>query len=315
MKRKTKTVISIIFYILILCAGIIVIPRFFKGTPAKEEVYEIVYDNINLTAPVYTSSPGTDVETNKYVAIDFSNTSQGYISIMYNGDSTENAIAKIIHGETEFIYTLSGDKDVFPLNRGDGTYTVKVYQRLNSGQYKSVLTKKLSVNLENQLLPYLHPSQIVNYKADSLAVVYAERTCVEINSDLEKLQVLYAYVVENITYDHIKATNVESGYLSSVDSTYISKTGICYDYSVLLASMLRSQCIPTKLVMGYLNGTTIFHAWNEIYLADSGWVTVNIFLDKNVFKMLDTTLSVSQGDEEISKKLGDPEVYMPTHRY
>ena len=319
MKKSTKTVLSIISYALILCIGIVVIPRFFRASgddvSEQDATGEIVYDSVSLSAPVYPSSPGIEVTENKHATIDFSNTSQGYISITYIGASAGDAVAKINYGETEFIYTLSGDEDVLPLNRGNGKYTVRVYQMLGSGQYKSVLTKNLSVELENQLLPYLYPSRLVNYKPESLAVEYADRICAGIGSDLEKLQMIYSYIVENITYDYKKAANVESGYIPSVDSTYITKTGICYDYSVMLASMLRSQCIPVKLVMGYLNGTTIFHAWNEIYLEDSGWVTVNIYLDEGTFSMLDTTLSVSQGDEEISKKLGDPEVYLPTYRY
>ena len=315
MKKSTKTIISIILYALILCVGFFVVPRIFGESGEKTEVYGVVYEGISLFEPVYPSAPGIEVEENKHATIDFSNTSQGYVSVTYNGESAEDAVAKVNCGETEFVYTLSGYADVLPLTLGNGKYTVKVYQRLSNGQYRSVLTKHLSVELENQLLPYLYPSRLVNYTPKSHAVEYAADICENLSSDLEKLQTLYAYIVENITYDYSKALNVQSGYIPSVDSTYITKTGICYDYSVMLASMLRSQCIPAKLVMGYLNGTTIFHAWNEIYLEDSGWMTVNIYIDKDTFSMLDTTLAVSQGDESISKNLGNPEVYIPTTRY
>jgi len=299
---------------MVICAAVIMIPRFFNRASANDTVNIIEYDSIELSAPLFPSAPGINVTENKYASIDFSNSSRGYISVRYKGGTMDEPIMKINLGESEYTYVL-GREDFFPLTSGDGTYTVRIFQRLRNGNYRAVLTKKLNVELENQLLPYLYPSQLVNYTPSSMAIQYSNDINNELDSDFDKLKGIYDFIIKNIEYDFMKAANVESGYIPSVDSTFISRTGICFDYSVLMAAMLRSQMIPSKLVMGYLHGTSIFHAWNEVYLKDSGWVTVNIFIDDHIFRMLDTTLAASQSDEEIAQKLDDPDVYLPVFWY
>ena len=318
MKKKVKFIITVSCYAVVICAGILLIPRLFGRTEKQESAVvgtgEVVYDAIELAAPLYPSAPGVSVAENRHASIDFSNVSQGYIAVQYMGGPEDEPVVKVNYGDYEDTFKLIGE-DILPLTCGDGTYTIKVYQRQKGGKYKSVLTKDLSVTLENQLLPYLYPSQLVNYSDSSLAVQRSDEMCGEAASDLDKLKLVYGYIIDNIEYDYTKAANVESGYIPSVDSTYISKTGICSDYSVMMAAMLRTQKIPVKLVMGYLNGTSVFHAWNEVYLKDMGWVTVNIYVDAKVFNMLDTTLAASKSDEEVAKKLSDPEFYLPVYRY
>ena len=314
MKKNVKLIISLSFYALVICAGILLVPRLFHRASKPTETRETVYEGIQLSAPLYTSAPGYSVSDNKHASLDYSNASQGYITARYKGSPGDGPVMKVNYGEIEYTYLLSGEDDL-PLTCGDGSYTFKLYQKLSGGKYKAVLTKTITVELENQLLPYLYPSQLVDYSASSISVEYADQMCAGMESDLDKLAAVYSFLVDNITYDYQKAANVQAGYIPSVDSTYISRTGICFDYSVMMAAMLRTQLIPTKLVMGYLNGTSVFHAWNEVYLKDSGWVTVNIYVDMDVFRMLDSTLAASQSDEAISRKLDDPEVYMPVYRY
>jgi transglutaminase-like putative cysteine protease len=53
---------------------------------------------------------------------------------------------------------------------------------------------------------------------------------------------------------------------------------MCYDFSSLFASMLRSVNIPAKLVKGYGSKVEGYHAWNEVYL-DGKWQTVDTSFD------------------------------------
>jgi transglutaminase-like putative cysteine protease len=53
---------------------------------------------------------------------------------------------------------------------------------------------------------------------------------------------------------------------------------MCYDFSSLFASMLRSINVPTKLVKGYGDKVKGYHAWNEVYL-DGKWLTVDTSFD------------------------------------
>ena len=62
---------------------------------------------------------------------------------------------------------------------------------------------------------------------------------------------IYDYITQNITYDYDKASDPPTGYTSDVDAILASGTGICLDYAAVMASMLRSQRIPTRLEVGY----------------------------------------------------------------
>jgi len=314
MQKKVKFFITLACYAVVICAGILLTPRVFHQASKQENAREVVYGSIELPAPLYPSAPGDFVAENRFARIDFSNASQGYVSVRYRGGAQDDPVLKVIYGETEYIYILQGEA-IIPLTCGDGAYTIKAYQKQKEGKYRSVMSKTISVELENQLLPYLYPSQLVSYTESSLAVQHSNEMCEGTDSDLEKLVLVYSYITENIVYDYQKAANIETGYVPSVDSTYISKSGICFDYSVMMAAMLRTQLIPVKLVMGYLGGTSIYHAWNEVYLRDRGWVTVNIFVDERVFRMLDTTIAAAKSDEHVAKKLSDPEEYVPSYKY
>ena len=70
--------------------------------------------------------------------------------------------------------------------------------------------------------------------------------------------------MKNFTYDYDKAATVSSGYLPVVDTVLDSKTGICFDYAAVMASMLRSQNIPTRLEIGYAGDA--YHAWISVYV-------------------------------------------------
>ena len=63
---------------------------------------------------------------------------------------------------------------------------------------------------------------------------------------MQKVEKIYSFVVDNITYDKQKAATVTSGYLPNLDAVLQSGTGICFDYSAVMTAMLRSQRIPHK---------------------------------------------------------------------
>ena len=89
---------------------------------------------------------------------------------------------------------------------------------------------------------------------------------------------------------------MQSGYLSDPDSTMSTGKGICFDYAVLAAAMLRSQGIPTKMVFGYVAPNGIYHAWNMFYTKETGWVTVSFSVNKETWTRLDLTFSANGAD-------------------
>jgi transglutaminase-like putative cysteine protease len=110
------------------------------------------------------------------------------------------------------------------------------------------------------------------------AVALAEELVQGLTNEKDKVEAIYRYVVSNIEYDYEKINTVDSRYVPDVENTLKSQKGICYDYSALFASMLRSQGIPTKLIKGYTDKVDGYHAWNEV-LIDRQWVVIDTTYD------------------------------------
>src|SRR5699024_7509185 len=94
----------------------------------------------------------------------------------------------------------------------------------------------------------------------------------------EKIKIIYNYITNNIKYDNEKAYIVQADYIPSIDDTFKFQSGICYDYAVLTAAMLRSLDIPTKLLMGYKSDIEKYHAWNEAYI-NGKWIIIDTTYD------------------------------------
>ena len=107
---------------------------------------------------------------------------------------------------------------------------------------------------------------------------YQERMMILKLTDKEKFDAIYNYVIKNYSYDYNKAATVKPGYMPDIEKIYESKSGICYDYSVLFASMLRSQGIPAKVVKGSSTLVNEYHAWNEVFI-DGNWIIVDTTVD------------------------------------
>lgn len=260
------------------------------------------------------TSPGTVTYENEKAVIDASNTSKGYITVKYLGDKQKIKVQVTKTGEKTYTYNLNarGVYEVFPLTSGNGTYTVNVYENVQDSSYAMAFGTSVEVALESEFSPFLYPNQYVNFSANSSAVALSKTLTG--GSDLETIQNVYNYVVDNITYDTQKAATVTSGYLPVVDNVLSSKTGICFDYAALMTSMLRSQGIPTKLVIGYTG--SVYHAWINAYIAEVGWVDSMIYFDGKEWKLMDPTYaSTGKQSDSVKQYIGDGNNYQAQFVY
>ena len=124
---------------------------------------------------------------------------------------------------------------------------------------------------------------------------------------------IYDYITQNITYDYDKASDPPTGYTSDVDAILASGTGICLDYAAVMASMLRSQRIPTRLEVGYAQDA--YHAWISVYTADTGWLNGIIKFDGNVWTLVDPTFGANTDDKTLKKFIGDGSNYILQKMY
>ncbi len=234
--------------------------------------------------------------------IDKSRLDQGIISINYKSKSLETNKVQIVKDDVKYLYSLKNSNNQFSLSLGDGTYTIYVLKLVSGNSYSVIAQETVELKLKNEEAPFLQSIQLVNWNTKMAAVKKAKELTKKSKSDLDKVTTIYNYVINNITYDNAKAKNVKTDYIPIVDNVLDSSKGICYDYASLVAAMLRSVGVPTKLVMGYSKSDiNIYHAWNQIYLADEDkWITI------------DTTYDASS---ESAKMLKDASKYLVSKIY
>lgn len=264
-----------------------------------------------------TSNPGTVVYNSGAYSLDASNVNEGYVSCRYNGKAARIKVQITKVGGITYTQDLRTDGafEVFPLTQGDGSYTISAFEHVKDSMYSPLYSVTVQMKLRSPNLPFLYPNQYVNYGANSVVVSKAAEITAGANSELAKVEKIYNYIVKNIVYDTYKAETVQSGYLPSVDSILASGKGICFDYGAVMASMLRSQGIPTRLEIGYVSGGA-YHAWISVYTAELGWINGAIQFDGVSWKLMDPTFASSGSQSaSVTKFIGNGTNYSPKFYY
>ena len=205
------------------------------------------------------------------------NTEMSTVSIILKADDYSEFKVIVKKDEGKYTYNLYSQNEVLPLQMGNGKYTVGVYQKIEGKRYKLVVKKTFLLNAEDNKV-FLTSSQNVTWNSNSTTSTLAHQLTKNLTTDKEKLDAIYSYVINNISYDNSKAKSVTSRYNPNAEVTLEEGKGICYDYASLTATMLRSIGIKTKLVKGKSTYTRFYHAWNEV-LIDGSWVIVDTTAD------------------------------------
>ncbi|HBC31281.1 MAG TPA: transglutaminase [Clostridiales bacterium] len=237
--------------------------------------------------------------------IDASASDDGYVKIKYLKETTKKLKVIIEKGQGKYTYDLNnkGEYDTYPLQMGDGKYKIRVFENIGGNRYATKQTVTITVKLKDEKAPFLAPNQLVNFADTSETIKKAAELTEGKTDNFEKIDVIYDYIITNIKYDTEKANTVKSGYLPSIDEILKTNKGICFDYASIMASMLRSQDIPAKLVTGYSSKLNVFHAWNEVYTEETGWIKLNeMYFDGFQWRLMDSTIA-SSGKQSNSPKV------------
>lgn len=264
-----------------------------------------------------TVQSGVTVYKNSKATVDASNLALGFVSVSYTGGKNVRIKVQVTKtGGTTYTYDLNnkGTAETFPLTEGDGKYTVKVFENTTGTKYAQAYSCPLELKLTSEFSPFLYPNQYVNFNDNSKVVAKAAELTKGMTTDLDRVTAIYHYVINNITYDYELAATVASGYLPDVDKILESGKGICFDYAAVMASMLRSQNIPCKLIVGYAG--TVYHAWINVYIDGVGWVDHLIYFNGEDWSMMDPTF-VSNGKDNpaVLKYVGDGTNYTEKYAY
>ncbi|QFJ55035.1 transglutaminase-like domain-containing protein [Pseudobutyrivibrio xylanivorans] len=258
---------------------------------------------------------GTKVDGNDDATIDSSNAADGYVMVKYTGSAAKvRMLIETPAGNTyNYLMALDGNYDVYPLSEGSGTYKIGVYENLHDDQYAAAFTQSVNVTLKDEYSMFLYPNAYVDFNSGSNAVKKGQELASSATTDLEVVQNVYHYIIENVEYDYDKAETVQSGYIPTVDETLSTGKGICFDYASLMGAMLRSQGIPTRLEIGYAG--TEYHAWISVYIKDQGWIDDVIQFDGSKWTLMDPTLGSYAKTSIIKKYREDAGYYQLKYKY
>lgn len=217
--------------------------------------------------------------------IDTGSIDKGIVKISYT--STEKVAFRVMvtKGTQKIVYPFFADgrTDAFPLQLGNGTYSVALLKNVGDKRYVYVEQKSVELNLKDPNVVYLNSVQNVEWTTKDAPIVYGDKILSTYKKDSDKLNRAYSYMINSVDYDYDKIKTLTTEYIPNINSTYKSLKGICYDYSALLASMQRAQGIPTRLVKGYSKFVEGYHAWNEVYI-DGEWYIVDTTVDAGLVK-------------------------------
>ncbi len=261
-------------------------------------------------------SSAPSLSGNDEVQLDFSHIKDGYFSARFPGESKRVKLQ--VTGPNSVTYTydlIPGDTrfQVIPFTVGSGTYKVGVYSNIEETMYATVFCEELDVQLADEFAPFLYPNQYVWFEQDTEAISLSEKVCASADNDLDAVTNVYYYVTTHVVYDWHEAETVQSGYLPDVDEVLDTGKGICFDYAALMAAMLRSQNIPTRLEIGYAG--TAYHAWISTYITDIGWVDGIIQFDGESWSLMDPTLASQNGSDDFTEFIGDGSNYQLCYMY
>ena len=96
----------------------------------------------------------------------------------------------------------------------------------------------------------------------------ADEICAGCETDEEKIQAIYQWIIHNFEYDYDYRAFIQ---YFNVRKTLRTHKGVCYDFSNLFAALCRTQNIPCYVVDGISYKTGAQHTWNRVYYNSSWW--------------------------------------------
>ncbi|MGL5259383.1 MAG: transglutaminase-like domain-containing protein [Lachnospiraceae bacterium] len=256
----------------------------------------------------------TDFKENSIAFIDYSNSDQGYIIVEYTGSNPKVKLLIETPQGITYTYSIKGGQEIFPLTESNGKYIASLYENTAGTSYTLSLSAEFQVSLENEFLPFLYPNQYVMFNARTKCIEIGQTLAQKTDNDLDTVASIYNYVMQALDYDYQKAETVQSGYTPNVDDILNLGKGICFDYAAMMATMLRTQNIPTKMEIGFAGET--YHAWISVYIEEQGWINGVIQFDGVSWKLIDPTFAdTGNQSKEIMSFINDNSNYIIKYKY
>lgn len=230
---------------------------------------------------------GSMIQAQGKEVIDVTDLTKGIVSVSYKSPQNKNVKVVIEKGQDKYTYNLnaSGKEENFPLQLGNGKYKVSVLESTTGNKYRMISAKDVNLNLADSKNVYLNSIQGIEFKDTMAPIKKASELKQKAKSVDEVVNAIHQYIVQGYKYNYTKLATLPNTYLPNIEKTYEEKNGICYDFSSLYASMLRSQGVPVKLAKGYTPNAEGYHAWNEVYDEKTKqWLVIDTTYDAQAFQ-------------------------------
>ena len=244
--------------------------------------------------------------------IDTSHVAEGYVAVSVEASSRIKLLVSLGDSTQSYDVPTDGDPIIAPLTFGNGAYTFRIMQNTSGNNYVELARAQADVELVDEFAPYVRPNVYCDYDEDSACVSRARELVADATNQAEALSAICDYIVENVSYDEDKASELSdsTGYTPDPDETLTSGAGICFDYASLGAAMLRSQGIPAQIVTGNVSPDNIYHAWLMVYI-DGTWTSANFDVEAKTWSRVDLTFAAGGA----TNLVGDGKTYTPRYVY
>lgn len=291
ISNTTKKIFMVLLTIFLLCGC--------SNSESNDGIENPVTPSRSIDEILWPSADRINVNSDDLVLVDYSNVNQGYIMAKTLYADHSKLKIQIINNDETYTYDIDKDDDyiTYPLNMGDGNYTFKILENSSDSNYLLRFSFDVSVKLDNEYISFLYPNQIVDYDIDTLCITKSFELVKDDTTDLDRVESIYTWVLDNISYDWDKVEEVQGKYVIPIlDEVYTDKKGICFDYAAIMAAMLRVQHIPTKVVTGMVDEG--YHAWIEVYIENMGWIKPHIYFDSAEWTTMDPTYDATNKNYE-----------------
>ena len=210
---------------------------------------------------VLMPATGKKTKKNGSLVVDYSNQEDGYVMVKASNKKKLKLRVKMGDNMTlDYDLRNDGTYEVIPLQYGSGKYAFTLYSNVSGKKYAEAGKMTLSVQMKDENSCFLYPNQYVNYDEKTSSVVEAASLCDGKTEPKDIYNAVCSFMKSNFSYDYIKAATIKSGTMPDIEGAWTKHMGICQDLSAIMVSMLRSQGVPAKLLIGTL-GTSTYHAW------------------------------------------------------
>ena len=284
MKRKRENFINIVTVAVSILSAVSVLFSLYVASAKPDALSPAGKEGDRAAAalrymPVYTYLE--KAAANGSFEIDAAHGGEGYVAV--TARSGQRVKLRIISPRgTEIVYNVpnTGEPAFYPLSDGSGSYLIHLLEQVpdapGENSYTRVLEESCDAALFDEFQPFLRPSSYVWFTGYSSCVNAAAALCAGESDDDRKIELITAYVAEALRYDEALAEREDLSFIRDPDQILARGTGLCLDYAVLTAAMLRSQGIPTKVVYGRMDGAESVHAWNMAYSSSRGWARLDV---------------------------------------